>query len=170
MGDSWMLSQANADRDTRTRLGEAKSPTVADVATAKQRAVNVVLGGENTVLTIRRQRSGRRYCVLPGGGIEYGETPEHAAIRELLEETGLSGEIVRHLGNYEHSDRFAHYFLVSVTPGTLRLGRPERDAHSNTNSYNPEWISLSDLDANNLQPEQIRPMVRSFSRNGPVVT
>src|SRR5262249_48556125 len=30
---------------------------------------------------------------LPGGGIEFGEHPESAALRELEEETGLIGEI-----------------------------------------------------------------------------
>ena len=30
---------------------------------------------------------------LPGGGVEFGEHPEHAAIRELTEETGLTGRI-----------------------------------------------------------------------------
>ena len=32
---------------------------------------------------------------LPGGSINKGETPEKAAERELLEETGLSGEMVK---------------------------------------------------------------------------
>jgi len=31
---------------------------------------------------------------LPGGGIDFGEAPEAAALRELSEESGLTGEIV----------------------------------------------------------------------------
>jgi 8-oxo-dGTP diphosphatase len=32
---------------------------------------------------------------LPGGGLDFGEPPARAAIRELEEETGLTGEIER---------------------------------------------------------------------------
>jgi 8-oxo-dGTP diphosphatase len=31
---------------------------------------------------------------LPGGGLDFGEPPEQAALRELAEETGLEGEII----------------------------------------------------------------------------
>ncbi|MGF1613967.1 MAG: NUDIX hydrolase [Gammaproteobacteria bacterium] len=51
----------------------------------------IVPDSDGRVLALQR-RAGeiapRRWC-LPGGGIESGETAEHAAIRELNEETGL---------------------------------------------------------------------------------
>lgn len=34
------------------------------------------------------------WWTLPGGGLEHGEDPRDGALRELTEETGLSGEIV----------------------------------------------------------------------------
>lgn len=40
---------------------------------------------------------GHYFWTLPGGGMEEGETPEETCIRELKEETGIDGEIVRPL-------------------------------------------------------------------------
>jgi 8-oxo-dGTP diphosphatase len=39
---------------------------------------------------------------LPGGGVEFGEHPDEAVIRELEEETGLRGEIVELGGIFSH--------------------------------------------------------------------
>jgi ADP-ribose pyrophosphatase YjhB (NUDIX family) len=43
---------------------------------------------------------------LPGGGVEFGEHPADAALRELAEETGLVGEIVELAGVDSWSNRF----------------------------------------------------------------
>lgn len=46
-------------------------------------------------------------AVVPGGGIEPGEHPEDAAVRETLEETGLQVQILRELG-VDGGTRFFH--------------------------------------------------------------
>lgn len=51
---------------------------------------------EDRCLALRR--SGRDEWVFPKGHLEAGERPEVAAIREVLEETGLPIEIVASLG------------------------------------------------------------------------
>jgi 8-oxo-dGTP pyrophosphatase MutT (NUDIX family) len=119
------------------------------------RAVAVAFRGD-TLLVIGRQREGRAYCVMPGGGVEPGEAPDVAVLRELAEETGLTGTVLRPLWTVEHDDRRAHYFLVEVESGCLSLGGPEALAQSTTNVYVPKWLPLHLLKAEDLQPASMR--------------
>lgn len=59
----------------------------------------VVIDSDNRILLVRRSAEPKigEWC-LPGGFLEIGETPENGALRELAEETGLSGEIESLLG------------------------------------------------------------------------
>lgn len=51
---------------------------------------------------------------LPGGFIDYGESAEQAAVREALEETGLSVVLTGLLGVYSRPDRDPRFHTLSV--------------------------------------------------------
>jgi 8-oxo-dGTP pyrophosphatase MutT (NUDIX family) len=57
--------------------------------------------------------------VIPGGGIEKGETPEKAAVREVKEESGFDVKIIRKVAEYTHkgSGKRNNLFEAVVTGG-----------------------------------------------------
>ena len=67
----------------------------------------------------------------PSGFVEIGETPQEACLRELKEETGVSGEIVKLIGVDRIEDREVYgdmlviRYLVRVTGGELVPGKEE---------------------------------------------
>jgi ADP-ribose pyrophosphatase YjhB (NUDIX family) len=57
------------------------------------RVAALIPAGDDVIL-VRHVKDGETYHLLPGGGVEAGETLADALSREVLEETGLSCEIV----------------------------------------------------------------------------
>lgn len=62
----------------------------------RDRSQSMVVRGDR-ILLVEHEMFGRDFYNLPGGGIEEGETPEQAALRELSEECGVEGTVVRPL-------------------------------------------------------------------------
>ncbi len=77
------------------------------------------------VLLTRRTDNGR-WC-LPGGQMEPGESAEECCLRELWEETGLRGRVLRLIGLYSDPDMLLAYpdgnrfHLVSLSFEVERL-------------------------------------------------
>lgn len=90
------------------------------------RRVCAVILRDAHVLMVRHVEERRDFWTLPGGGVESGETPAQAVLREVAEETRLSGTVGPVL--YERAYRAVDdrevletCFLVEVPPDA----RPE---------------------------------------------
>ena len=83
--------------------------------------------GPRAALIARRDRNGNLVWCLPKGHVEAGETLEAAAMREVFEETGISGHILAPLGTIDfwfmadetRIHKTVHHFLMQADGGSL---------------------------------------------------
>src|SRR5699024_12171472 len=85
----------------------------------------------------RYNRGGRLEWVLPKGHPEGEEEHHEAAMREVAEETGISGDILTELGHIEYTftvprrriHKTVHHFLLRAIGGELTIGNePDHEA------------------------------------------
>jgi len=95
---------------------------------------------DGMILLSHELKSG--WWLIPGGGLEAGETPEECCVREVEEETGL---IVRPLRQfltmheyYEEYRYTSYYFVCEVKgEGQMRLTDAEK-----RRGLEPQWLPL----------------------------
>lgn len=92
----------------------------------------VILDNENRILMVKQHHEDKDIWMVPGGGIEEGESSLAAAVREMKEETGLEVEIDRLIWHSEEvsarGQRFVNFFMGRIKSGNLALGAdPEFD-------------------------------------------
>ncbi|MFD4023863.1 NUDIX domain-containing protein [Streptomyces sp. NPDC058576] len=145
--------------------GAAPEGPVALVDPAAVEPVRVRAGAivirDGAVLLIRfTEEDGGSHYEIPGGGVEEGETPETAVLRELDEETGLAGTVGPEVARVWKDGRHEHYFLVSATGET---GRPETlDNYGGA----PVWVPVERLPATPLWPRRLSWRIEHWHRTG----
>ena len=98
--------------------------------------------GKRVVLVKRGRDPFKGSWVLPGGFVEYGETVEDAARREMLEETGIQVELIDVLGVYSEPNRDPRGHQIS----TVFVGRPlSNELKAGDDAEEAAWRDLDSI-------------------------
>ncbi len=133
----------------------------------------IVLIQNGKVALIERHRAGLDYYVFPGGGVDEGETPEQAAIREAMEELGIEIAITQKIAEIQLGQKSRQfYFLVEQTGGEFGTGTGEEYTdsdpdHPEQGVYIPIWMPIEKLsEYQNIYPVSVAEQVIKSAQQG----
>ena len=118
----------------------------------------MILQTEGRVALIERKRAGQCYYLFPGGGVEEFESPEDAAVREALEELGVTVSIERMIATSNTDRRREYYFLAVIEGGVFGTGTGnelDSSQESQKGSYTPIWMDIARLTSHDVRPHSL---------------
>jgi len=102
----------------------------------------LVEDGNGRVLLIRRRNPPHGWA-LPGGFVDYGETLEKAAVREIREETGIEATITAQFHTYSDPARDPRHHTVT----TVFLGQGRGEPQAGDDAVEARYFFLDELPA-----------------------
>ncbi len=115
----------------------------------------VVFDREGRILMGRRDETRNQFNKLwqfPGGGIEFGEDPRDAVVREVWEETGVKIELLsKHPFAFNYSDPLTNsHIIVLGFVGKYVSG--DIDVSRDRNTGEAKWVHYDEIDFEQTVP------------------
>ena len=124
----------------------------------------VIVVRDGRLALIERMRAGRHYWVIPGGGVEDGESVAEAAQREAEEELGLPvalGALRVRIDHAEEDGTFQRhwYFEATVESDAINMIGPEVNHGPEHGTFAAVWVELGALDLIRVLPAAVARLV-----------
>lgn len=121
-------------------LGSLTAVEKLDLVNGEVALVIVEEAGKYLVLKRSEQKSSPGYWTFVSGRVEEDETVEEAAVREVKEEAGLEGEIVKHGDPYISQGELGFWQLHPIL-----MKADSRDVELNWEHSEYRWVSLDEV-------------------------
>lgn len=113
-------------------------------------ARGIIIDNDSVYLMFRRRKkddgSFKEYYVIPGGGVDEGETFEETLYREMREELSVEVNILGKVGIDEGDSSIANFYALEITTGIPTLGGEELEKNSEDNYYEIRLVKINELD------------------------
>jgi 8-oxo-dGTP diphosphatase len=113
-------------------------------------AVGAVAVRDRDILLVRRARGpAQGRWSVPGGRVRFGEDLRSAVVRELYEETGLTGVVTRFIGWVERmgADPDPYHFVILDFAVDIQDDKPPEPGDD---AQEAKWFNITDLATLNL--------------------
>ena len=108
--------------------------------------VQAIVCRDGRILMAQHREEDLVYWCLPGGGLEGGESPEQGVLRELREEAGVEGRIVRQVNHLFGADGIdTHTYLVDIGDQRPTLGRDPEVSPEDPILVGIQWLALNEI-------------------------
>lgn len=124
--------------------------------------VRAIIIDKDRILLIKRVKKTSVYWVLPGGGLEKGETHEETATRECKEELGVDVAVLEYFDavatKYLEQDQENLFYICRIIGGEIGTGEgPEyQEGDYYEGKHIPEWVSIERFQEIDIRPEAIK--------------
>lgn len=136
-----------------------------------RKAVRAIIFKDNQLLVMKRNKFGKQYYILPGGGVMMGETCEHAIAREMNEETGLRLGAIRPVFVEQAGVPYGvqYVYLADYISGEPKLSPSSDEAAISAlgnNIYEPLWLPIGELSGVSFVSERLKHAILGGVKHG----